>query len=153
MPSRRQITWFCEKAPLVVLSVLIPLPLLVVFAFLLLSILLNIVGLPGVKLVADELLTALAFVLFVQGNVLFAVIVFATLCFIGSLWRWRAALWCLAIGLFPKSAELMRVWRRVSVLAPMAPRLLATQTTEYKHLPIGRWIKTAFTPGVTPQLE
>ena len=134
-------------------AALIWLPLAVIYTSLLLALLLTIVGLSGTDLVGDALPAALSFVLLVQGNVLFALIVFATLCFIGSLWRWRAALWCLAIGLFPKSAELMRVWRRVSVLAPMAPRLLATQTTEYKHLPIGRWIKTAFTPGVTPQLE
>ena len=153
MPNRRQVTWFCAKAPLAVFAALVPLPLLVIFAFLLLSILLNLVGLPGVKLVADELLTALAFVVFVQGSVLFAVSFFATLYFIGSLWRWRAGIWYLAAGLFSKSPDLVRVLRSIWIQAPNAQRPSATYTAERISFPAFRRITGAFAHGLTPQLE
>ena len=121
LPTRRQRALFCEKAPPAVFGILVILPAAVVLGAVLLAILATIAGLPGAQLAADSLVNALVLVALLQGNVVLAVLLFATLCFIGSLWRLRLALWCSTADLFSKTTARMRVWRAMWTHAPTAP--------------------------------
>ena len=152
LPTRRQRALFWEKAPLAVFGALVILPGAVVLGAVLLAILATIAGLPGAQLAADSLVNALVLVALLQGNVVFAVLLFATLCFIGSLWRLRLALWCSGADLFSKTTDLMRLWRAMWTHAPTAPRLSPTRSVECKQLVPVRQLSGAFTPGLTPQL-
>lgn len=115
-------------------GILVILPAAVVLGAVLLAILATIAGLPGAQLAADSLVNALVLVALLQGNVVLAVLLFATLCFIGSLWRLRLALWCSTADLFSKTTDLMRVWRAMWTHARTAPRLSATRSIECKKL-------------------
>ena len=107
----------------------------------------------GAQLAADSLVNALVLVALVQGNLGLVVVLFGILCFIGSLWRLRLALWRSAADLFSKTTDLMRLWRAMWTQAPTAPRLSASRSVECKQLVPARQLAGAFTHGLTPQLE
>ena len=153
LPTRRQTALFWQKAPSAVFVVLVKLPLGVILAFVLLAIVSTIAGLQGAELAADGLTNALVLVALVQGNMLVALIFFASFCFVRGLWGSRTALWRLATDLFSETPALMRLWRAVWMHAPTGPRLSPTRSFEYKLPAPVRELARAFTPGLTPQLE
>ena len=151
--DRRKKALFGQKVPSGVFAMLVTLPLGVILAFVLLAVVATTGGLPGAELAADGLLNALVMVGLAQGAFLLFIALFLMLCFIDCLWKSRAALWPIACDLFPKTADLMRMWRALWTPAPSVLALSTGHFPEYESPAPERVLTGAFTPGLTPQLE